>query len=350
LNSSAELIKTYSRPVFSRLRHCKALFPVIAAVIAGVVLNVALGSCERESRREFIDREGNSVVLSGIPDRIISTAPSNTEIVIDLGLADRLIAVDKYSRDIPGMAPDLPLVDFFYPDAEAIIGLAPDIIIANGHNETGAGSDPFKLIRETGISVTYIPLSSSISAIYQDIEFLADVLGVPERGRELTERMKKEAAQIAEAVRGPVSGAVQGEGGVQDYSGGPPPKKQTVYFEISPMPAMVTFGQNTYLHDMLELIGAENIFASERGILFPSAEIIISKNPDVIFTNFNFGDTPNYPVEEIKTRPGFEYISAVQNNRVYLVDTDSTSRPSSRIMTAVKQMARILYAEYYETD
>jgi iron complex transport system substrate-binding protein len=330
------------------------LFPIITAAIAGVFLNCALGSCVRESRREFIDREGNSVVLSGIPDRIISAAPSNTEIIIDLGLADRLIAVDKYSRDIPGMALDLPLIDFFYPDAEAIIGLAPDIIIANGHNETGAGSDPFKLIRETGISVTYIPLSSNISAIYQDIEFIADVLGVPERGRELTERMKEEAAliaaQIAEAVRRPGSGTVQSEGAVQDYSGKLPPKKQTVYFEISPMPAMVTFGQNTYLHDMLELIGAENIFASERGILFPGAEIIISKNPDVILTNVDFGDTPNYPVEEIKMRPGFEYISAVKNNRVYLVDTDSTSRPSSRIMTAVKQMARILYAEYYEAD
>jgi iron complex transport system substrate-binding protein len=101
---------------------------------------------------------------------------------------------------------------------------------------------------------------------------------------------------------------------------------------------------------MIEIIGGENIFADERGVLFPSAEAIISKNPDVIFTNVNYGDSPaaENSVEEIKRRPGFEHIEAVKNNRVYQIDTDSSSRPSPRILLALNQMALAVYPERYE--
>jgi iron complex transport system substrate-binding protein len=111
---------------------------------------------------------------------------------------------------------------------------------------------------------------------------------------------------------------------------------------------MVSLGHNTYLHEMIEIIGAENIFAGEGGIIFPSAEAVISGNPDVIFTNVYYGDGPEAEdaVEEIKKRPGFEHIRAVQNNRVYQIDADSSSRPSARILTALKQMAQGLYEKH----
>jgi iron complex transport system substrate-binding protein len=301
----------------------KRKVPVFLIIFTALVLN----GCGGEPKREIMDRSGNRLVLSGRTDRIISTAPSNTEIIVELGMADRLVAVDKYSQMIPEIPADLPLIDFFYPDAEAVIGLAPDLIIANGHNRIGSGDDPFKLIREAGIPVAYIPMSESISAIYLDIEFIAGILGASEKGREAAERMKSRIDEIA-AVRGSIDG------------------KKRIYFEISPPPSVVTLGQNTYLHEMIETIGGENIFADERGVLFPSAEAIISKNPDVIFTNVNYGDSPS--VEEIKRRPGFEHIEAVKHNRVYQIDADSSSRPSPRILLALNQMALAAYPEYYE--
>jgi iron complex transport system substrate-binding protein len=77
----------------------------------------------------------------------------------------------------------------------------------------------------------------------------------------------------------------------------------------------------------------------------PSAESIIERNPDVIITNVNYIDDP---IGEIKSRPGFNHINAVINNRVYQIDTDSSVRPSQNIILAVRQMAHAVYPELYE--
>ncbi|WP_238580205.1 ABC transporter substrate-binding protein, partial [Treponema endosymbiont of Eucomonympha sp.] len=141
-----------------------ALFPALllrrraqafAALVLGALLLAlaALSGCGKPARRTISDRAGETAVVPEHIERIVSTAPSNTEIIVDLGLADKLVAVDRYSRDIPGVRQDLPQIDFFYPDGEALISLRPDLIIVNGHNRTGAGGDPFALLREAGIAV-----------------------------------------------------------------------------------------------------------------------------------------------------------------------------------------------------
>eukprot|EP00831_Metopus_contortus_P063883 TRINITY_DN5664_c0_g1_i7.p1 TRINITY_DN5664_c0_g1~~TRINITY_DN5664_c0_g1_i7.p1 ORF type:complete len:181 (-),score=25.80 TRINITY_DN5664_c0_g1_i7:23-565(-) len=111
------------------------------------------------------DREGNSFNLPKKMNAIISTAPSNTEILVGLGLSDKLVAIDKYSADIDGVNKDLTKIDFKNPDAETLISLNPDIIIASGHNRTG-NDDPFAAVKEAGVKVVYIPISSSIEDLY----------------------------------------------------------------------------------------------------------------------------------------------------------------------------------------
>ncbi|WP_010255953.1 ABC transporter substrate-binding protein [Treponema primitia] len=296
--------------------------PLVLCILATLLLS----GCSQKTARLLTDRGGNTVSVSGQINKIISTAPSSTEIIVDLGLADKLVAIDKYSLDIEGVKQDLPLIDFFFPDAEAIIGINPDIIISNGHNNLGAGDDPFKLIREAGIPVVYIPLSSGIDGICRDIEFVADMLNVSERGRELSLSMKTQIAEIAAVGR-----TIE--------------NKKTVYFEISPPPELVTIGQNTYLHEMITVIGCVNIFADQIGVIFPSAEAILERNPDVIITGLPERYTPS---EEIKNREGFEHITAVRNNAIYRVDTNSASRPSARILFALKQMAKAVYPDKYE--
>jgi iron complex transport system substrate-binding protein len=274
----------------------------------------------------LVDRGGNTVSISGEINKVVSTAPSSTEIIVDLGLADKLAAVDKYSLDIEGVDQNLPLIDFFFPDAEAIIGINPDVIISNGHNNLGAGDDPYKLIREAGIPVVYIPVSPDVEGICQDIEFLADMLNVSDRGKALTESLKRQIEDIAAIGRT-----------IED--------KKTVYFEISPAPTLVTIGSNTYLDHFISIIGAENIFADQIGVIFPGAESLLERNPDVIITA---GGGQYNPVGEIKNRDGFEHITAVRNNAIYLVDANSASRPSARILLALKQMAKAVYPDKYE--
>ena len=71
-------------------------------------------------------------------ERIISAVPSNTEVLVELGVVDKLVGVDKYSEGIEGLDEKLPKMDMNNPDAEAIIALEPDIIIASGHNKVGS--------------------------------------------------------------------------------------------------------------------------------------------------------------------------------------------------------------------
>jgi iron complex transport system substrate-binding protein len=286
-----------------------------------------LSACSPKTARLLVDRGGNTVAISGEINKVISTAPSSTEILVDLGLADKLVAIDKYSLDIEGVRQDLPLIDFFFPDAEAIIGIDPDIIISNGHNNLGAGDDPFKLIREAGIPVVYIPLSPDVEGICLDIEFIADMLNVSDRGTALTSSLKKQIEEIA-AIGKTIE------------------NKKTVYLEISPAPNLVTVGSGTYLDHFISIIGAENIFADQFGVIFPGAESILDRNPDVIITTI----IDQYdPAEEIKKRDGFEHVNAVKNNAIYLVDSNSASRPSARIVVALKQMAKAVYPDYYES-
>jgi len=293
----------------------------IILIIAAVIFSTA--GCKAEKGRKIVDRAGITVKINAPINRIVSTAPSNTEIIADLGQAHKLIAIDRHSVNIEGLPANLPLLDFFYPDAEVIIGLEPDIIIASGHNPTGTGEDPFRLMREMGIPVVYISMSKNIDEIYKDIAFIADILQAQTNGEELINSMK---AQIGE-----ISGrAAQIE------------NKTTVYFEISAAPDMFTFGKDSFINDMISVIGAINIFGNDNWIVTPSAEAIIDRNPDVILTNVNYIDDPT---GEIKSRPGFNHISAVINDRVYQIDNDSSSRPSSRIILALRQMSHAVYPE-----
>lgn len=238
-------------------------------------------------------------------------------------MAHLLVAVDIHSANIEGIPAGIPTLDFFYPDAEVIINLEPDIIIASGHNATGTGEDPFRLLSEAGISVVYISMSKSIEDIYRDIAFIAELLGAQKKGEEVINSMK---AQITELT----------------YYLPNIDTPKTVYFEISAAPDMMTFGKDSFIDDMIKTIGAQNIFANDNWLVSPGAESIIDRNPDVILTNVNYIDDP---IGEIKSRPGFNHINAVINNRVYQIDTDSSVRPSPRIILALRQMAQVVYPE-----
>lgn len=297
----------------------------ILALIIALSMFIISG-CSSQQDRTVTDREGTEVNIPKKIEKIISTAPSNTEVLMALGLGDKLVAIDKYSTDIEGVNTELPQIDFSNPDAETIIGLEPDIVIASGHNKTGSTEDPFKAISEAGIPVVYIPSSESIDGIYKDIEFIADVVNEKSKGKEIIDDMKAQVDEI-KAIGDTIA------------------DKKSVYFEISPVPYLSSFGKSTFLNEMIEIIGAENIFANEDGWISPTAEAIIDANPDVIITNAEYMDNPT---GEIKSRNAWENINAIKNNEVYLVDKNASSRPSQNVVKALKQMAEAVYPEYYE--
>lgn len=297
---------------------------ILSLITSIIVFSFILVGC---SKKDVVitDREGNKVTMSNKLERIISTAPANTETLVELGLADKLVAIDTYSSDVEGIPSNIEKIDFLNPDAEAIIGLEPDLIIASGHNKSGSSDDPFKLVKEAGISVVYIPSSESIQGIYDDIMFIADITNTKEKGQEIVDNMKSQIDEISQKAKN-----------VKE--------KKKVYFEIGPAPNLYSFGNSTFLNEMIELVGAENIFKDINGWTSPSEEAVIDANPDVILTNVNYVENS---IEEIKSRKGWENIKAIKDNQVYMIDKNASSRPSQHIVTALKQIANAIYPEYY---
>lgn len=275
------------------------------------------------------DREGNEFNVPKEVNTIISTAPSNTEILVALGLADKLVAVDKYSADVEGISEELTKIDFRNPDAEVIIALNPDIVIASGHNKSG-DEDPFALIKEAGIPVAYIPSSYSIDGIYGDIEFIASLTDKEKEGKDLINSMKKEV----EAIK-TIGDTIK--------------DKKNVYFEIGAGSGLYTFGNETFLNEMIETIGANNVFGEENSWITVTPEAVIDANPDVILVNSpGTNEAGLAAVEDILSREGWDTITAVKNGDVYQIDKNSSSRASQNIIKALKEMAKAIYPNEYK--
>lgn len=299
----------------------------ILSVVFAMMFSLALFTGCGDTTKTMTDREGNEFTLPKKVEKIISTAPSNTEVLVELGLSDKLVAIDKYSADVEGVNTDLPQIDFRNPDAETLISLEPDIIIASGHNKVGE-EDPFQLVKEAGIPVVYIPSSYSIDGIYGDIEFIAEITGTEKQGTEIIENMKKEVEAIKEI-------------------GDKITDKKKVYFEIGSTPSLYSFGKDTFLNEMIQIIGAENIFANEDSWISPTPESVIDANPDVILTNVPDIDGVS-AVEEIKSREGWDSITAIKEGQVYSIDKNSSSRPSQNVIQALQEMAKAIYPDEYK--
>lgn len=294
----------------------------ILSLVFAMMFSLALFAGCGNTTKTMTDREGNEFTLPNKIEKIISTAPSNTEILVALGLSDKLIAIDNYSTDIEGVNTDITQIDFMNPDIETLISLEPDIIIAAGHNKAGV-EDPFKLIKEAGIPVVYIPSSNSMEGIYGDIEFIAEVTGTKKQGTEIVENMKEEVETI-KSIGDKIS------------------DKKKVYFEIGSVPSLYSFGKDTFLNEAIQIVGAENIFANEDPWIAPTPESVIDANPDVILTNvpdFNGSKA----VDEIKSREGWDSITAIKEGKVYSIDTNSSSRPSQNAIKALKEIAKAIY-------
>ena len=278
--------------------------------------------------RPTVDREGYDISLPDEINTIISIGPSNTELLVALGYGGNIVSTDTFSWDVEGIAEDIAVLDMMALDAEFIINLQPDIIIVTGMTRVG-GEDPLTAVSNSGISVVYMPTSAGISEIIEDIRFIASVLGTDE-AYEAAESIIAHMEQEIDYVRNIARNITE---------------TRTVYFEISPAPWMYSFGRGVFLHELLEIIGAENIFEDQEGWLLVSDEILLSSNPDVILTNVDFIDDP---VEEILQRPGFDAVSAVQNGYVFVIDSAASSRANHNIVIALRQMAEAIYPEYFK--
>ena len=278
------------------------------------------------ANRPSYDREGFAITLPDEINSIVTIGAANAEIISALGHGGKIVATDIFSADVYGLpAGVVAELDMLSLDAEFIVGLMPDVIFVTGMARQGGTEDPLAVVSNVGISVIYMPTSDSIYAIMEDIRFIAAVLEEREKGEELITGMQSAIDEIrGVAVR--------------------ITKTRTVYFEVYPAPWMVSFGTGTFLNEMLEIVGATNIFKDQEGWFSISDETLLYLNPDVILTSSEFMDDA---VAEIKTRPGFDAITAVQNGDVFLISANCSNRPSHNIVNALREIAVAVFPEYF---
>lgn len=271
------------------------------------------------------DRAGNEITVPQNIDSIITLAPSIMESVVDLGFGDKIIAIDTNSVGLEGASKDLPAFDMMNPDVEKMAELTPSVILVSSMSSID-GQDPFKQLKDLGICVICIPTSGSIEAIKEDIHFLGQVLQNTEKSDEIVATMESEINKIAEI-------------------GKTITEKKKVYFEVAAAPSMYSVGSGAYLNEMIELIGAENVFADQEGWLSVEGEQVVNTNPDVILTNVNYIENP---CDEIMGREGFEEVTAVKDKAIYYIDNMSSSLPNENIIKALQEMAKSVYPDEYK--
>lgn len=303
----------------------------------GLVATLGLAGCGKQEKKATTssektevtlptkDRSGKEITLPKEATKIISLVPSTTEVIEDLGKTDQLIAVDTQSSKMMTDLKKLPQMDMMAVDAEKLIALKPQIVYVNDINLASSES-VWKQVEDAGITVVNIPTSTSIKAIKEDVQFIADSLSEHEKGQKLIKTMDQEIDEVAK-----IGKTIK--------------KPKTVLFEVAALPDIYSFGNGTFLNEMIETIGAKNVLANEKGWLPVTEEAAIAAKPEVILTNVNYMKDP---AKEILARKNWENVPAVQNKEVFEIDNMSSSLPNNHITKALKQMAKAVYPEEYK--
>jgi iron complex transport system substrate-binding protein len=266
------------------------------------------------------DDFGNAVTLEAEPQRIISLAPSHTEILYALGLGDRVVGVTAYCN-YPPEAADKPKVgEFAIIDLEQVVGLEPDLVLATSMHVAEA----VPALQERGISV-FVTDPQSVLEVLETIKAIGRVTGQEETAAALAAEMQERVDAVRERVED-----------------APPPK---VFWELGP--ELYTAGPGSFLDDLIMMAGGENV-AADADSPWPqlSVEAIILKDPEVVvLADHNYGQT----AEMVGERPGWEEIKAVkEGNIIELTDDDIFSRPGPRIVEALEFLARSFHPELFE--
>ena len=268
------------------------------------------------------DRAGNPISLRENPERIVSMAPSTTRVLTDLGLREKLTAIDTYSAGYQPDLADLPQFDMMTPDVEQLAALNPDLVFTTGMSRSG-GSNPYQSLIDIGIPVVEIPTSSSIAGILQDVAFIGECVGVS------TDSLTEPIVRLTDYLKTASSSITE---------------KKTVAVEVSALPYLCCAGGQTYLDEMVTLIGAENVYHERESWASVTEEEAVAADPDVIITVIGY--LPD-PVSEILGRKGWENVKAVKNGEVYCLDEESANQPNHHIVDALIELAQAVYPEVY---
>jgi len=268
------------------------------------------------------DDDGVKVTLTAPPTRIVTFAPSATEVLFALGLGDEVVGVSGKFDDYPKAARSIPEVggagEFGVdPNVEKVVSLDPDLVL------TIEGGDQWKSkLRDLGVPV-FTTNSTDFDDVLHDIRTVGEVTGAVAPAVSLT-------AGMAAQEQG-VTTAVNGEPAV------------TCFFEVSFDP-LYTVGPGSFIYDLLQRAGCDPITSKAKDA-YPqwSVEALVRDDPAVYLVSSESGGT----VQQVDHRPGYDALSAVQHDRVVLVNSDLVSRAGPRVVDGLTALARALHPDAF---
>lgn len=263
------------------------------------------------------DKGTDSVTINqqNFPKRIVSLSPANTEILCAVGAINQIAARTDFCNYPPEVS-SIPSTGGFSGDAislETILSYNPDFIYAT----KAAHFQLLEPLKNSGVQI-YLSEASTINDICNEIEYIGSVTGHEQTGRQKADEIRTLFEESKKRTEGK--------------------PKTTVYYEVWNQP-LISIGKSVFMTEIMEANGGKNIFddvTDEYPIV--SEEMIIARNPEVIILPEENGFTK----EDIINRAGWQNISAVKNDRIYIIPSDPVSRPGPRVKEASELFDRIL--------
>ena len=306
----------------------KKLALVLLALGVALALTIACVPTPEPTPIQITDDHGRTVNISSTPQRVVSMAPSITEILFALDVGDKVVGVTDYCDYPEGLldkinASQIQRVGAPFPgfNLEIIVDLKPDVAFAIG------ATVPDYVDELNALGIPAIVLNAEdIDGIFHDIELVGNVTG---KGADAEELVADLEEQINEIVSTVANASVP-----QVFYGA----------DVSDPSALWTAGNGTFIDAFITMAGGENIAAGVEGWTTFSLEVLIDSNPDVIVLG---GALWGVSAEEVSSRPGWQDLEAVKNGNIYAIDDTTLVRPGPRIADGLELLAGLIHPELF---
>lgn len=284
-----------------------------------------------EALQHLVDDHEYKTSLTAYPERIISVAPSCTEILFAIGAGDKVVGVTEYCDYPYDFAEWLAegnmtsVGDFTTPNLEVITSLDPDLILASG----GVQTESVDTLRTRGYKVLVLD-PTSVDGILRNIELVGNATGKRTEATELVNDLNNRINAVGEKVGNAAKPKVYYE----------------VYYETT---SSWTIGALAWQSELIEKAGGTNVFEDQQMDYYQyQVEALIARNPDIIVLPASgMGTGEQASSDAVKTRPGWDTTNAVQNDRIYQINSNIIERSGPRVVEAIEQLSEFFHPELF---
>jgi iron complex transport system substrate-binding protein len=292
-------------------------------LVALLSLALILTACSPGEQTPVInyvfDDLGRLVAINGTPQRIVSLAPSNTEILFALGLGDKVVGVTDWCNYPPEAQNKTKVGGYATPDIEKIVALNPDLVLV----AYGTPMDVINAMVGLGLTVFGIK-TTDLDDLLNDIRRVGEITDKELEAQTLTSAM----ASRIEAVTNVTSELEE---------------RPKVFYLISQ--DLWTAGSGTFIHELIEKAGGVNICQNITGYTMISIEEVIARDPEIIITS-------SWPgvYEWAMNSTELEVTAARQSGSVYTCDDDLVQRPGPRLVKGLEWFAHYIHPDIFPEE